>query len=99
MHVFDSADERVNAPDRFTQLLNELETPLPSDKQSPMYKSENQAMWMALAVLCPRPVFEHFKPKFDALSPYEIALDLRIPEALISAVMSEHFENVLASFD
>jgi hypothetical protein len=99
MHVFDSADEKTNCPEKFIQLLNELESPLPSDLSSPMFRSETRTMWMALAVLCPEPVRQYFKPKWDAseMSDYEIALKLKIPEGLIKSIMSDSFDAILAT--
>ncbi|MDB5725739.1 MAG: hypothetical protein JWQ16_2493, partial [Novosphingobium sp.] len=84
---------------KFKKLLNELESPLPSDKESPMYRSENKTMWMALFVLCPRPLREHFKLLWDskALSTYGVALELRIPEDLVATIMSDSYGYVLDS--
>jgi hypothetical protein len=101
MHIFDNADERVNCPDRFIKLLDEIESPLPSDLASPMYKTETRTMWMALAILCPEPVRAHFKPKWDSkeLSDYDVALELKIPEGTIKAAMADSFAAILAALN
>jgi hypothetical protein len=97
MHVFDSPEERVDSGKKFSQLLDEIEAPLPVDASSPMYRSESRTKWMALAVLCPVPIRDIFKPKWLAkeLSDYEVALELRIPEGLIHTVMSDRYDAVL----
>lgn len=97
MHVFDNADEQVNTPARFNQLVAEFEAPLPVP--TPPMQSEVKTMWMALACLCPRPVRERFYPVWrdKEESDYEIALKLRIPEVLIPAIMSDAYEEILAT--
>ena len=97
MHVFDSDQERADSALKFQQLLDEIEAPLPASESSPIYQSENKTKWMALAVLCPAPVRDHFKPRWETgeLSDYEVALDLRIPETYIRTLMSERFDRAL----
>ena len=93
MHIFDSPDERADTRIKFATLLQELESPpLPKD-QSEVYKSENRTKWMALAVLCPMPLRNYFVPLLQdgALSAYDVALALRVPEATIPTIMSEYF--------
>lgn len=99
MHVFDSADEQVNSSERFRSLVNEFEAPLPLDKASPVYLSETKTMWMALAILCPEPVRDKFKDDWNAgaLTDYEVALALRIPESLIKSAMGDPFSDMLVS--
>jgi len=96
MHVFDSALERTDTAARFEELLNEIETPLPTDAASPMYKSESTTKWMAVLVLCPKPVRDYFKARWESgeLSDYEVALELQIPEPLIPPIMSERYDRV-----
>lgn len=101
MHVFDNAEQRTDSPEKFRALIGELETPLPLDKASPMYQSEAVTMWKAMAVLCPRNVLNYFKPKWQSgeLSDYAVALELRVPEVFIDAIMSDKFEQLLDSMD
>jgi hypothetical protein len=97
MHTFDDDRERTNSPAKYAQLLSELESPpLPTD-MSPMNLSENRTKWMALAVLCPMPVREHFRSSWQAerLSDYDVALELRIPELAIKTIMSDYFVRVV----
>lgn len=96
MHAFDSDAEKTNTPEKFEQLLDEIENPLPAGLASPMYLSEEKAKWMAILVLCPKPVRDKFKPQFEAdeLSAYDIALELQIPEVLIGWIMSDSYDTV-----
>ncbi len=101
MHVFDSADERTNTPEKFRQLLSELENPPPAEKSSEMYKSESKAMWMALAILCPGTVYNARKPVWEGekFSNYAIALELRIPEHYVDALLSDTFAGMLEALE
>jgi hypothetical protein len=96
MHTFDTAAEKTDTAEKFEQLLDEIETPLPTEVASAMYLSENRTKWMAALVLCPGPVRDIFQPRWAAeeLSDYEVALELQIPETLIAAIMSERYERV-----
>jgi hypothetical protein len=63
-----------------------------------MYKSENKTKWMALAVLCPLPVRQHYLDRRAAgemTDSYELALELRIPEICIPTVLSDDFPAVV----
>jgi len=98
MHVFDTKQEQTDTPAKFQQLLEEIEAaPLPAAASSDMFKSETKTKWMALAVLCPAPVRDELKPKWESkeLSDYGVALDLRIPETYIRTLMSDRFEEVI----
>ena len=97
MHVFDSPRERADSALKFQQLLDEIEAPLPATESSEMYKSESKTKWMALGVLCPEPIRDYFKPKWESgeMSDYEVAVDLRIPEVFIGTLMSDRYETVL----
>ena len=99
MHVFDNADECVNSPERFRSLVSEFEAPLPVDRSSPMYKTETRTIWEALAILCPEPVRDRLHPRWESgeLSDYAVALELRIPEALIKSLMAPRFAEILAT--
>ena len=99
MHVFDTPAERVDSAVKFDKLLEELAfSPLNKDA-SPMYISENKTKWMALAILCPLPFREFYKPLWDCqeMSDYDVALELRIPEVLIKAVMTDYFGKMISS--
>ena len=97
MHAFDSDAERTNSPDKFGQLLNEIESPLPTELQSAMYLTENRTKWMAILALCPKPVREHFRAGWETgeITEYEIALELQLPEELIPIIMSSSYDRVV----
>ena len=93
MQIFDSDAERADSDLKFRRLLGELETaPLPG-QESPMYNSEFKTQWMALAVLCPVPVRDRLIERFRAghMTSYEVALELRVPEAVIGAIAGDNY--------
>ncbi|BGE86808.1 MULTISPECIES: hypothetical protein [Methylosinus] len=97
MHVFDSPEERVDGREKFLTLMEELEsTPLSSDA-SPMYQSEIRAQWMALLCLAPKRLRDPFVEMLrqGAMSPYDVAVRLKIPEAYISAISTDYYNKVL----
>ncbi len=98
MHVFDMQEERSDSAAKFNKLLDELEsTPLLEDA-SQMFLSENRTKWKALAVLCPLPIRQNILDRRAAgelADPYEIALELRVPQAVVGTILGETFERVL----
>ncbi len=97
MHVFDTADQRVDTRDRFVRLMGEFEAiPIPVDA-SPMFLSELWAEWKALIVLCPQRLREKYIAGWQnkTLSDFDIALKLKIPETVVSAAMGGYYLNAL----
>lgn len=92
MHVYDSPDEVVNDRERFYRLLREIEAR--RIDASALVVSEFRAEWMALLILCPRVARDSFKADYSAerISPYEIALRFRIPEACVASLMGDYYE-------
>lgn len=99
MHVFDSPEEKVDTEAKFEKLLEELASAPLMEDASPMYASENTTKWMALAVLCPLPFRDHYKPMWveGEMSDYDVALELSIPETFVTTVMEDYFPEVVAS--
>jgi len=97
MHCFDATAESVDNHEKFVQLLDEIETPLPNDQSSPMYKTESRTLWMAIAVLCPETLRTHFKERWEVknMTAYEIALELRVPEVIITAIMGSSYDRII----
>lgn len=94
MHAFDSEEERASSRDRFFTLMRELETnPLPS-RQSAMLNSENQAEWMALLALCPKPRRDALRIEMASapLSSEAVAERILLPRWAIGALMSELYD-------
>ncbi|RZJ16710.1 MAG: hypothetical protein EON91_12050 [Brevundimonas sp.] len=97
MHVFDTADEKTNTRERFVQLLDELTSNRILEDASPMFASEGEAMWMALAVLCPAKLRAQHRPRWIAreVTDYDVALALKLPEALVPSIMSDYYDVAL----
>ena len=99
MHLFDTAAERADSAAKLNRLLSELESPPPYAEASEMYKSETNTQWMALGVLCPIPLRERYRAEWAAkkITDYDVALQLRIPEAVVQSLMSPYFEAFIGS--
>ena len=97
MHVFDSESERTDSSEKFSVLLDQLETEPLDDDKTPMYISENRTKWMALAILCPIPFRDYFRPRWESgeMSDYDVALELRIPEGYVQTIMKDYFPDVV----
>lgn len=98
MHAFDTDEEKADTSEKFVQLLKDLENPPPQSQMSAMYTSEFDALWKALAVLCPATLREKLKADWEAkvLSDYDVALSFRIPESYVAAAMGPRMDAVLA---
>lgn len=94
MHVFDSPEEVVSGPERFRELMDEVDSPRMGGDISAMYISEFSAMWMALLILCPRGARNEWKARLEAgeVTPYQVALRFRIPEAVVPGLMDDYYE-------
>lgn len=95
MHAFDGEHEMANTPERFIQLLGELELRPPSP--SPMLNSEFRAVWSAMAILAPARLLAPFADPHaeGTISNYDIALELRIPEFYIPHIMHPSFPEMV----
>ncbi|MDZ4777775.1 MAG: hypothetical protein SGJ23_13425 [Alphaproteobacteria bacterium] len=95
MHAFDPQEAKANSDARVAQLLEEISVPLDSGNQTPVYRSENPTLWMALAVFCPVRFRNKYRLLYEQghLTPYEVALKARIPEQYVPAMMSERMES------
>lgn len=97
MHVFDDEEERVSTRERFFTLMSQLQAPPRQPDTSPMYASERDAEWMALLVLCPERLRNHWHPRWVAkdVPDYDVALSLRIPEIFIENIMGDYYQVAL----
>jgi hypothetical protein len=100
MHVFDSAAQAVPGPDHYRALMAEVDSPRMAGDVSQMYDSEFGAMWMALLVLCPLEARNEFKARLDGgeVTPFDVALRFRIPEAIIVGLMGDYYERAYHIF-
>ena len=98
MHVFDRPEERVDTRERFLTLMSELESLRMKEDMSAMFFSELEAQWMAVIVLCPPRLRDKYKPLLEnkTMSEYDIALKLKIPEAVIRNTMSDYYDRAMA---
>lgn len=96
MHVFDT-DEGIVNRDNYRGFIFDIEIEPPNDDFSEAYLSENDAKWMALICLCPSTQRDKYKAMIDSgkITPYEVALAFMIPQAYVSAVMSENYDRAL----
>jgi len=98
MHVFDPADSYTCSKEHFFNLMSDIETrPIdPSDA----YSTENWAKWLALLIFVPKPFRDEAVKQIqdEGVSEYEIALKFRIPEAVVSALTSPHYDKAMDKY-
>jgi hypothetical protein len=97
MHVFDSSDEIVDTEIKFKKLMSEFDSPPLSADSSPMYQSELRAQWMAISCLVPARLKQFYTEKLltGAMSDYEIALKLKIPQDFVPSFVNPYYDVVL----
>lgn len=97
MHLFDRPDEKVDNPAKYQVLLNELASNPIWTVASPSWRSESIAEWMAMAILCPRPIRNFYKQKLadGEMTENGVAFALRLPQHYIQDVMNEGYDITL----
>ncbi len=100
MHLFDSEASKTNSSAIFTALVNDIIAPVPAADRNPQLVSEQRAVWMALACLCPEKVRQEFisdiaKGHIDQLG---IAMRLRIPEKYVPFLLRPNFADIIANY-
>lgn len=100
MHVYDEPEERTADRNLFYKLVREIQARPMGEDVSPLFKSEFKAEWMALTLLCPKPLQQGFKRQLgdDEISYRDVALQLRIPERIIPAIMDDYYDEALERF-
>jgi hypothetical protein len=95
MHVFGSSAEATDSGAKFETLLNEFSKP--SNTTSDPMKSEIDAFWMALGVLCPESKRQEFLSQRAAneIDDYSIACTLRIPEEYVPQLFVPQFNQII----
>lgn len=98
MHIFDTEGGSVKTDPEYRGLLQEIE--LKPIDPSEAYLSENQAKWLALLILCPKIQRDEMKERArrEGLTPYDVALHLRIPEVIVGSLFSEYYERYFEQF-
>lgn len=98
MHVFDDPLESTDTPALFESTLNNIYA-ANINAMSPQVRSEYNALWMALAVLCPQAYRDGIiKKRGDGtITDVEIADELDIPIGYVSSLFSDSFESSLSA--
>jgi hypothetical protein len=92
MHVFDGTQGRTSSRDRFVTLLRELETAPRYEDASPMFKTERDALWKSLLVLCPERLYaKHIRRDLTGNEIAAVADTLKIPVQAVRALMSPYY--------
>ncbi|WP_075322417.1 hypothetical protein [Acidithiobacillus albertensis] len=97
MHFFDEEEEKTTSA-VFDLLLDSFSSPSSlEDPPSPIYLSEVNAVWMAVACFCPETY--RLKLKNDLqnghIDEYGIALKLKIPKQHVRLLMSHKFNAII----
>lgn len=93
MHVFDGPDAETDSAEKYMTLMSEIENrPI---SPSGAYLSEINATWMALLALCPKEFRDEAVGRLerDEVTEYEVALEFKIPEGVISGLRSSQYDN------
>jgi hypothetical protein len=96
MHVFDPPETRIDTREKFIQFLKDLQN-APFDRPNLAVATENRARWMAILVLCPKPLREAIKAEIAegrALL-VEVAQRLGLPEWVIQVALDDYYEEAV----
>jgi hypothetical protein len=99
MHIFDADEGLVQTAEEYRGFITEIELEPPADR-SEAYTTENDAKWKALLCLCPAENRNRLVAKFHSgeISKYELALEFRIPESLVTSVVSSYYDDALIKY-
>jgi hypothetical protein len=96
MHVFDPRETWIDDKKKFVEFLKDLQN-LPLDSRNGPLESERHARWMALIILCPKPVRDQFALEIGegrALRS-EVAERLGLPERMIEVALDSYYDTAL----
>lgn len=93
MHVFDERDTWIDTREKFVKFLRDLQN-TPIDLENGGVRSEHFARWMAILVLCPRPLRQDIIQELQNQNKLksEIAERWNLPEWLISVVCDDYYD-------
>jgi hypothetical protein len=93
MHLFDSHEGSVKTADEYRGFISEIEVE-PPGRRTEAYTTENDAKWKALLCLCPQHSRNILLADLNSgkITAYDLALAFRIPEALVTAVISPSYD-------
>jgi Zn-dependent peptidase ImmA (M78 family) len=98
LHLFDTPETATADPEQFGACLSELAQP--SGSMSPAGRREFEAMWLAMAILCPERCRERLVEEFNAqrLTYLDIATKLRVPQILVSMLFDDRYDRIVKPF-
>jgi hypothetical protein len=96
MHVFDPPESRIDTREKFIQFLKDLQN-APIEKPNMAVATENRARWMAILVLCPKPLRDAIKAEIAEgralLS--EAAQRLGLPEWVVKVAIDDYYDEAV----
>lgn len=97
MHLFDEPLQMVGSADIFHTLVSEFVAPTP--ERSEAFRSEAQALWMALGVLCPEQRRQEYARMRTAgeIDDMSIAEALKIPIRYVPHLFHDSFRRIVDS--
>lgn len=96
MHVFDPPNTHINTREKFIQFLKDLQN-APLSRPNWPIEMENRARWMAILVLCPKPLRDAIKAEIAegrALR-LEVAQRFGLPEWVIDNAIDDYYDEAL----
>ena len=96
MHVFDPPETRIDTREKFIQFLKDLQN-APFDRPNQAVEAENRARWMAILVLCPKPLRDAVAAEIKegrALR-VEVAQRLGLPEWVMEVALDDYYDEAL----
>lgn len=96
MHVFDPKETWIDTREKFIQFLKDLQN-TPLDNHNGALGSEHRAKWMALLVLCPKPLRDaiHAEISEGRGLRIEVAERLGLPDWFIEIALDDYYHVAL----
>lgn len=93
MHVFDIRATWIDTREKFIKFLKDLQN-TPIDFSNGSVNSEYKARWMAILLLCPRPLRDEMREQLGQENKLlsELAEKWTLPEWLISIAIDDYYE-------
>jgi hypothetical protein len=96
MHVFDPPETWIDTREKFIQFLKDLQN-APFNRPNWPIEMENRARWMAILVLCPKPLRDKIAAEIQdgrALQS-EVAQRLGLPEWVLDNALDDYYDEAL----
>jgi len=100
MHVFDEPGQKADTPEKFKDLLLEIEANPVAADMSDQYSADRGALWKATLALIPPWVRDEFRSEWldGTIKAPELSARLLLPESAIKAAMGDYYERAMARF-